>query len=174
MLHFNSRIVPQPVSLSSFQLGEPPHSARLQQYVHPQKSQTRQHSSKRKQRCCTYATQSIIDALGGKGQSAPQRAWWNDHQELWAAVHSPEELDHELTGNGKDLVVVGGPNICTFSTSVLKSHLHFTVTVLQQMSLQTSMAHGVLVVLKCILRSAEWLQTQPCAKDAILLRYHAF
>lgn len=48
----------------------------------------------------------MVDALGGKGQSAPQRAWWNDQQELWAAVHSPDELDRELQGNGKDLVVV--------------------------------------------------------------------
>ena len=41
------------------------------------------------------------------------------------------------------------------------------------MSLQTSMEHGVLVVLRFILKSAEWLQTQPYAKGATLLRYHA-
>lgn len=112
MLHLNARIASQPACLSSFRLGEPPHCARFQQYVHPQKSQTRQLSGKRKHGCCTCATQSVVDALGGKGQPAPQRAWWNDHQELWAAVHSPEELDQELTGNGKDLVVVGGRNVC--------------------------------------------------------------
>ena len=112
MLHSKSRISSQPVCLSSFQLREPSHHAGLQ-YVQAQK---RQLSSKRQHGCCTCATQSIVDALGGKGQPAPQRAWWNDHQELWAAVHSPEELDHELTGNGKDLVVVGGLNVCTFTT----------------------------------------------------------
>lgn len=112
MLHLNARIASQPVCLSSFQLGEPSHCTRFQQYVHSHKSQTRQISSERKHACCTRATQSAIDALGGKGQPAPQRAWWNDHQELWAAVHSPEELDKELAGNGKDLVVVGEPNVC--------------------------------------------------------------
>lgn len=117
MLQLNARIVSQPVSLSSFQLGEPPQYAQLRQYVHPQKGQKRQLVSKRKHGCCTCATQSVVDALGGKGQPA-QRAWWNDHQELWAAVHSPEELDTELKGNGKDLVVVGGPRVCTCSTSL--------------------------------------------------------
>ncbi|KAL0051673.1 hypothetical protein WJX82_000087 [Trebouxia sp. C0006] len=47
----------------------------------------------------------MIDALGGKGQT-PQRAWWNDQKELWAAVHTPQELDAELEGSGKELVVV--------------------------------------------------------------------
>ena len=49
----------------------------------------------------------MVDALGGKGQASPQRAWWNDQQELWAAVHTQQELDTELKGNGKQLVVVG-------------------------------------------------------------------
>lgn len=109
MLHFNTRVVTQPICLSSFQLRdpEPPQYARRQQYVHPQRVQT--HLTRRKQRhgCCTCEAQSLVDALGG--QPAPQRAWWNDHQELWAAVHSPEELDQELQGNGKDLVVIGEP-----------------------------------------------------------------
>ncbi|KAA6416939.1 MAG: hypothetical protein FRX49_13080 [Trebouxia sp. A1-2] len=47
----------------------------------------------------------MIDALGGKGQT-PQRAWWDDQKELWAAVHTPQELDAELKGNGKELVVI--------------------------------------------------------------------
>ena len=56
----------------------------------------------------THASQGLVDALGGKGLAAPQRAWWNDQQELFAAVHTEAELDQELQGNGKELVVVGG------------------------------------------------------------------
>ena len=117
LLHPTPRIISQPVTLSSFQgHRQPAPYAPLQQLLHAQKSQAPQLRCGTKRRCCTYAAQSMVDALGGKGQSAPQRAWWNDHQELWAAVHSPSELDTELQGNGKDLVVVGKPGDCAHSS----------------------------------------------------------
>ncbi len=93
----------QPMSLSHLQLPRQPNrlNAPSQQFVRQNKGRTNG------KRCCTYAAQSMVDALGGKGQSVPQRAWWNDHQELWAAVHTQQELETELKGNGKELVVVG-------------------------------------------------------------------
>lgn len=48
----------------------------------------------------------MIDALGGSSATAP-RAWWNDNKELWAEVHTEQQLDVELEGNGKELVVLG-------------------------------------------------------------------
>ncbi|KAL0024296.1 hypothetical protein WJX79_005064 [Trebouxia sp. C0005] len=79
----------------------------------------------------------MIDALGGKGQT-PQRAWWDDQKELWAAVHTPQELDAELKGNGKELVVVDFygtwcvgcakvyPEICRVAADpVLRQKCHF-------------------------------------------------
>ena len=117
-MHPNARVVNQPVCLSSFHVREPTQYARLQQFLRPTKDQARQFRCGRQHGSCTCAAQSMVDALGGKAQPAPQRAWWNDHQELWAAVHSPEELDKELEGNTKDMVVVGGPHDC----SVLFQH----------------------------------------------------
>lgn len=52
------------------------------------------------------AGQSMIDALGGSTTIAP-RAWWEDNKELWAEVHTEEQLDAELEGKGKELVVLG-------------------------------------------------------------------
>lgn len=114
LLHPNPSVTSQPVCLSSFHgHRQPAPYAPVQQLLHAQKRQTPQLRCERNRRCCTHAAQSMVDALGGKGQSAPQRAWWNDQQELWAAVHSPDELDRELQGNGKDLVVVGTTRDCT-------------------------------------------------------------
>lgn len=49
----------------------------------------------------------MIDALGGSTAIAPPRAWWEDNKELWAEVHTEEQMDAELQGNGKELVVLG-------------------------------------------------------------------
>ncbi len=68
----------------------------------------------------------MIDALGGKGQT-PQRAWWNDQKELWAAVHTPQELDAELEGSGKELVVVGKAFV-TMQKMALKQYYHIIMT----------------------------------------------
>jgi len=97
-LQLHSGLTCNPVCLSSWQPGRV--QAPAQQFQRHTKARLRG------KRCCTCAAQSMIDALGGKGQT-PQRAWWNDKKELWAAVHTPEELDAELKGNGKELVVVG-------------------------------------------------------------------
>ena len=103
-----AHVVSQLVSLSSFlSPGRPNHREQPQQHLHARKGQLSHQRHSRKRQCCTHAAQSMVDALGGKGVSTPQRAWWTENQELWAAVHTPEELDKELQGNGKDLVVVG-------------------------------------------------------------------
>ena len=97
-LQLHSGLTNNPVCLSSWQ------PVRVQ--APAQQVQRHTKARVRGKGCCTCASQSMVDALGGKGQT-PQRAWWNDQKELWAAVHTLQELDCELKGNGKELVVVG-------------------------------------------------------------------
>lgn len=117
-LQLHSGLTCTPVRLSSCQPGR----------VHAPAQQFQRHTNARVRgkKCCTYAAQSMIDALGGKGQT-PQRAWWNDQKELWAAVHTPQELDAELEGSGKELVVVGKAFV-TMQKMALKQYYHIIMT----------------------------------------------
>lgn len=128
-LQLHSGLTNNPVCLSSWQ------PVRVQ--APAQQVQRHTKARVRGKGCSTCASQSMVDALGGKGQT-PQRAWWNDQKELWAAVHTLQELDCELKGNGKELVVVDFygtwcvgcakvyPEVCRVAADpVLRQKCHF-------------------------------------------------
>ena len=79
-----------------------------------------QHGPSRADFCRVQAGQTMIDALGGSTVTAP-RAWWNDKKELWAEVDTEEQLDAELLGNGKELVVLGTAGFGNFRQGVTQS-----------------------------------------------------
>lgn len=116
--HALARCTCPAVPTSNLQLPGPvtPRPAISQRHLHPHHIR-----NSRSSRHHAYASQGLVDALGGKGLSAPQRAWWNDQQELFAAVHTEAELEQELQGNGKELIVVGAPSC--FSLTSFKSVL---------------------------------------------------
>ena len=90
----------------------------------------------------------MVDALGGSS-SVSSRAWWEDNKELWAEVHTEHDLDAELKGNGKDLVVIGIPLQVEHNLFFVECAPHVIEV------LQTSMVPGVWDVPRCTQRFAE-------------------